>query len=137
MADLPFLDTNILLRHLRQDIPHQSPQATAFIERIEQGEQQVRTAVTVVFETVSTLQRCYKAAKADIRANLLPILELPGIVLPGKRRFRRVFDLYVSANIAFADAYHAVLMQQWKLTEIVSFDRELDRVPGIKRVEPS
>ena len=136
MAAIAFLDTNILLRHLRQDIPQQSTKATALIERIEQGQLKVRTADTVVFETVYTLQRTYKVAKADIRANLLPILELPGVVLSGKRRFRRVFDLYVNLNIAFADAYYAVLMQQWKLSEIVSFDQELDEVPGIRRVEP-
>lgn len=135
-ADLPFLDTNILLRHLRQDVPHQSPRATAFIARIERGAIKARTADTVVFETVYTLQRSYRVAKADIQSNPLPILELPGVVLPGKRRFRRVFDLYVTLNIAFADAYHATLMHQLKLTEIVSFDQELDRVPGIVRIEP-
>jgi predicted nucleic acid-binding protein len=136
MAALPFLDTNILLRHLRHDIPHQSQRATAFIERIERGELKVRTAETVIFEAVYTLQRTYKVPKADIRANLLPIIELPGLVLPGKRRFRRVFDLYVDLNLPFADAYHVGLMQQWKLTEIISFDQELDRVPGISRREP-
>ncbi len=61
---------------------------------------------------------------------------MPGIVLPGKRRFRHVFDLYVRLNIAFADAYHVVLMDQLGLEEIVTFDREFDRVPRIKRVEP-
>ncbi len=58
----------------------------------------------------------------------------PGILLPGKRRFRQVFDLYVDRNISYADAYYAVLMGQLKLDGIVSFDPELDRVPGLRRV---
>jgi predicted nucleic acid-binding protein len=66
----------------------------------------------------------------------LPLLELPGIGLPGKRWLRTVFDLYVQLNLSFGDAYHAVLMQRLGLTRIVSFDRGLDRVPGITRVEP-
>lgn len=33
-----FLDTNILLRHLLQDDPQQSPRATAFLLRVENGE---------------------------------------------------------------------------------------------------
>jgi predicted nucleic acid-binding protein len=132
----PFLDTNILLRHLLQDHPQQSPHATAYLERIEQGEIQVRTADTVIFEIVFTLQRRYGQSKVTIQQAVLPLLELPGILLPGKRRFRRVFDLYVKLNISFADAYHAVLMQQEGLEEIIAFDREFDRIPHLRRTEP-
>src|SRR5687768_5695266 len=121
---LPFLDTNILLRHLLGDDPEQSPRATAYLQRIEQGQQRVRTADTVIFETVFTLQRSYHQPKARIREALLPLIELPGIVLPSKRRFRKVLDLYVDLNLPFADAYHAVLMEQLKLDTIVSFDRD-------------
>jgi predicted nucleic acid-binding protein len=46
-------------------------------------------------------------------------------------------DLYVNLNLSFADAYYAVLMERLHLTEIVTFDKEFDRVPGITRVEPS
>ena len=134
---LPFLDTNIFLRHLRADHPDHSPKATAYLTRIEQGEFKARTAETVIIETVYTLQRLYRQPKAAIRDALLPLIELPGIVLPSKRRFRETFDLYVNLNLPFADAYHAVLMKHLKLTEMVSFDRDFDRIPGITRVEPS
>lgn len=131
-----FLDTNILLRHLLQDHPEQSPKATAYLARIERGEFKARIADTVVFEAVFTLQRYYHQPKAKIRDALLPLIELPGIILPGKRHLREVFDLYVDLNLPFADAYHAVLMGRLKLDEIVSFDTEFDRVPGITRREP-
>ncbi len=68
---------------------------------------------------------------------MLPLFELPGIVLPGKRRFRKVFDLHVDLNLSFVDAYHAVLMRQLGLNEIVTFDKQLDRVPGVKRRAPN
>lgn len=132
----PFLDTNILLRQLRQDHATFSPRATAYLARIEQGEIQVRTSDLVVLEVVFTLQRTYKLPKAAIRDAFLPLLELPGIILPEKHRYRRVFELYVEMNISFADAFHAVLMRQLKITEIVSFDAEFDRIPGITRREP-
>jgi predicted nucleic acid-binding protein len=133
---LRFLDTNILLRHLLQDQPTQSPSATRYLAAIEAGQEKARLADTVVFETVFTLQRQYGVPRADIRDKLWPLIDLPGIVLPGKRRLREVFDLYVTYNISFADAYHAVLMKQSKLNEIVSYDRGFDKIPGIKRVEP-
>ena len=133
---IPFLDTNILLRHLLDDHPEQSPRATAYLARVEAGDVRVRIAETVVFETVFTLQRQYGHSRAAIRDTLLPLIDLPGIILPGKRRFRRVFDLYVDLNLPFVDAYHAVLMDDLGLTEIVTFDREFDRVPGVTRLEP-
>jgi predicted nucleic acid-binding protein len=136
MAATRFLDTNVFLRHLRQNHPDFSPRATAYLARVERGELKVRTADTVIFETVYTLQRSYRQLKPDIRAAFLPLVELPGILLPGKRRFRKVFTYYVDDNISFADAYHAVLMEGLKLTEISSYDREFDRISTIQRVEP-
>ncbi|MDO8691061.1 MAG: PIN domain-containing protein [Dehalococcoidia bacterium] len=133
---LAFLDTNVILRHLLGDHPDHSPRATAFLHRIEHGETQVRTADTVVFEVVFTLERRYRLPKAVIRDALLPLIDLPGIVLPGKRRLHQAFDTYVDLNISFADAYHAALMQQLKLDRIVTFDKEFDRVAGVQRVEP-
>src|SRR5579859_4320725 len=100
----PFLDTNILLRHLLDDHPNHSPRAKAYLTRIEQGEIRVRTSDTVIFETVFTLQRRYRSSRSEIRDNLLPLIELPGVDLPGKRAYRKVFDLYVNLNIPFADA---------------------------------
>jgi predicted nucleic acid-binding protein len=133
---LPFLDTNIFLRHLRQDHPDHSPRATAYLARIEAGQTRARTADTVVFEAVFTLQKLYGQPRAAIRDALLPLIELPGIVLPGKRRLRRAFDLYVQANVSFADAYHATLVESLDLAEIISFDQGLDRIPGLTRTEP-
>jgi predicted nucleic acid-binding protein len=133
---LPFLDTNVLLRHLLQDHPDQSPRATAYLQRIEHGEIDVRTSDIVVFEIVFTLERTYKRSKTSIRDGLTALLDLPGIVLPGKRRIKQALDLYAELNIPFPDAYFAVLMGQLKLTEIVSFDRDFDRIPGITRIEP-
>lgn len=132
----PFLDTNIVLRHVLGDHPDQSPRATAFLQQVENGLLRVHTSDVVVFEVVFTLQRTYRIPKADIPDVVLPLLALSGIVLPGKRRFIRVFELYVEHNIAFADAYHAVLMQQRGLTQIVSFDLEFDRISAITRIGP-
>jgi predicted nucleic acid-binding protein len=131
-----FLDTNVLLRHLLQDHSAQSSNVTRYLAAIEAGQEKARIADTVIFETVFTLQRQYGVPKLNIRDTLLPLIDLSGIILPGKRRLREVFDLYVIYNISFADAFHAVLMKRWGLSEIVSYDRGFDKIPGIIRVEP-
>jgi uncharacterized protein len=136
VAALPFLDTNIVLRHLLGDHPDHSPRATAYIQQIERGQIRVRTAETVIFETVFVLERGLRHPKASIRAGVTKVLDLPGIVLPGKRRLRRALALYVDKNLPLVDAYHAVLMADLGLTDIVSFDRDYDRLPGLRRIEP-
>ncbi len=137
MPALPFVDANIFLRHLTQDHPDHSPRATAFLSRIEAGEVRARTADTVIFETVFTLEKQYREPRSRIRAVLLPLVMLPGMVLRNKRRMRRAFAHYVrTPALSFADSYHVALMESLKLREIVSFDRGLDRVPTITRKEP-
>jgi len=136
MSEEQFLDTNIFLRHLLGDDPAQSPRATAYFQAIEQGRSRARISEIIIFEVVFTLERGYHRSKAEIQSAVLPLLELPGIVLPGKRKFRAVFRLYIEQNISFADAYHVVMMRKLELAEIVSFDRDFDRIPNIKRVEP-
>jgi predicted nucleic acid-binding protein len=133
---LPFLDTDILMRHFLQDHPDHSPRATAYIARVERGEIQVRISEIVVFETVFLLSRHYKQSKEVVRDLVLGFLALPGVVMPGKRHFTRVFELYVELNVAFADAYHIALMERQGLDEVVTFDREFDHAAGIRHVEP-
>lgn len=125
-----------MLRHLLGDHPDHSPRATALIERIEEGQLQVRIADTVVFETVFVLEHSLKQSKAHVRDALIGLLDIPGIVLPGKRRMRRVLSLYVEKNIPFVDAYHCELMVGLGLNEMISFDHHYDRIPGLRRVEP-
>jgi len=132
----PFLNTNVILRHLLNDVPEQFPRAHALLMRIESGDLRVRTTDTVVSETVFMLQRVYKKTPQEIRDVLVPLLELPGISLTGKPVIREAFRLYVDAKLPFADAYHAALMADLGLTEIYTFDRHFDRCPGITRRDP-
>ena len=108
----PFLDTNILLRHFLQDHPVLLPTATAIIGCIEQGALQARTSDIVIFEPVYTLQRTYKQSRPTIASGLLALLDLPGVLLPGKTRYHQVFSEYCSRSLGFADCFHLVLMRR-------------------------
>ena len=133
----PVLDTNVVLRHLLQDSQDLSPRATEFIRRIEEGWQRVRLPSTAIFEAVFTLQKLYLQPRRAIMDGLLPIIEIPGVEVGGKPSLRSVFELYVRfPSLSFADAYHAQLALEEGSGQIVSFDRGLSRVPGIKRIEP-
>jgi predicted nucleic acid-binding protein len=131
-----FLDSNVLLRHLLGDHADQSPRATVLLAGVERGEIEVHTCDTVVFEVVFTLERTYRQSKRAIADALLPLLEMRKVNLPGKRRYRLAFDLYVQHNLPFADAYHAAVMESLGIDEVISFDRHFDRIPGLTRTEP-
>jgi predicted nucleic acid-binding protein len=136
MARLPLLDTNPILRHVLDDHPEHSPLSHALFAAIEGGIVSVRTTDTVLFEAAFTLERYYKVPRETIRATLLDLLQLTGIVLAGKRSYRRVFDLWVEQpRLSFADCYHAALIERLRLPAIISFDRGFDHLPGIRRIE--
>jgi predicted nucleic acid-binding protein len=133
---LPFLDTNIFLRHLIGEPEEQAQKATSYFEKIERGEVKVVTTPAVMFEIVFTLERFYKKNKLEIRDLILPILELPHIKIEGKQSLKKIFDIYIDKNISFIDAYHAIFMEKEGLNEVISFDRDFDRIEGIKRIKP-
>ena len=137
MAGLPLLDTNPILRHALDDHPDHSPRSHALFARVEQGQERLRLTDAVVFEAAFTLERFYKVPRVAIRTTLLDIIQLPGLVLPGKQAYRQMFDLWVSQpKLSFADCYHVVFVQRHNLPAIVTFDQDFDRVPGLTRREP-
>lgn len=134
---LPFIDSNIVLCHFHGEHPDHSPRSTALLAGIERGELEAQLSDMVVFETVFTLERSYKVPKARIRDAMLALLALPGIVLPGKQRYIRIFEIYVEHNLPFGDAYIAAEMERHGATELYSFDKQFDRIPGMTRLEPT
>src|SRR5438552_6753850 len=103
------LDSNIFIRHLANNNPVQSPACFALIQAIEQGKIKAWTSDLVIAEVVFVLssKRIYGLDRETIRDLLLPLINLPGIKLLNKRLYERVFDLYVSLNIDYTDAYNA------------------------------
>ena len=135
---MPFLDSNILIRHLTNDDPTRGRACFALIQAIERGETSVWTSELVVAEAVFVLSNThtYDLDRETIRDLLLPLIDLPGLKLPQKRLYRRVFELYTSLPIDYVDAYHVALMERRGSTEILSYDRHFDQVEGIQRREP-
>jgi predicted nucleic acid-binding protein len=135
---VPFLDTNIILRHLLGDDPQFGPACQALFQAIERGEAAVWTSDLVIAEVVFVLsnKRTYNIDRETIRDSLLPIIELPGIKLANKRLYRRVLALYTSLPLDYIDAYHAALMEQRESRELYSYDAHFDRLPGIRRLVP-
>ena len=135
---LPFLDSNILLRHLTNDDPERGQACFALIQAIERGGLSAWTSELVIAEVVFVLsnKNTYNLPRETIRDLLLPLINLPGLKLPHKRLYRRIFELYTTLSLDYIDAYHVALMERRGSVEVLSYDRHFDRVGGIQRREP-
>ena len=131
-----FVDTNILLRYLTRDDEQKALRALNLLMKVERGEEKVITSSLVIFETIFTLQRFYKVPRPRIKELILPIISLRGLQLPGKNVYYHAFDLYITKNISFADAYNAAYMLSEKVPNVYSWDTDFDKIEGINRLEP-
>jgi len=133
-----FLDTNILLHYFTGNPANQAARARRLLQQVESSEEKVVTSVMVLFETVFTLQRTYKVQKGDIQQMVADVISLPGVQLAGKRLYLRALAIYAeNAPLSFADAYNAAFMEDRDITEIYSWDTDLDKLGTVTRVEPA
>ncbi len=131
-----FLDTNILLRYLTRDDERKAQRALNLLMRIEQGEEKVITSSLVIFETVYTLQSLYKVPRPIIKEQILSIISMRNLSLPDKSLYYQAFNLYVTKNISFADAFNAAYMLAERVPNVYSWDRDFAKIEGIVRLEP-
>ena len=135
-----FVDTNVILRYLTKDDEAKAEACYRLFKRVESGEEELFTCEAIVSEVVYVLsshRAPYRLSGEEIRDRLVPILTLRGLRLPQKRVYLEALDLYASSPfLDFEDALAAAHMRRNGVAEIMSYDRDFDRVPGLRRVEP-
>ena len=137
---MDFLDTNIILRYLTGDDEAKAEACYELLERVRQGNKELFTCEAVITEVVYVLSSprlSYQLSRREIRARLSPILSLQGLRIPNKSIYFRALDIYVAhPQLDFEDAIAVAYMERIGVTQIVSYDRDFDRIDGIERIEP-
>ena len=135
-----FLDANVILRYLTRDDAAKAQACYELFQRVQRGEEELAACEAIVVEVVYVLSSPrlpYRLDPEQIRARLLPILELRGLKLPHKRVCLRALEVYASTPaLDFEDALAVAHMEQLGITRIVGYDRDFDRVAGFRRTEP-
>lgn len=135
-----FLDTNVILRFLTRDDEEKAQASFELFRRVSLGEEELFTCEAIVAEVVFVLvsrRGPYRLTHEEIRDRLVPILTLRGLRLPQKRVYLAALDLFASASfLDFEDALVIAHMQRQGIEEVVSYDRDFDRISGVQRVEP-
>jgi predicted nucleic-acid-binding protein len=124
------------LRFILADHPRQSPASRRLFERVVRGSECVRLPEVALCDVVWTLSSFYKRPKAEIRQFVLDVLAVDGVQMERKAIARNALELFATKNVDFSDAMIASEMLNNGESEICSFDRDFDRVGGVKRMEP-
>jgi len=133
-----FLDSNVLIHAAVEQDPRQHARSVALIDRLRRAEERVHITDLVMIEVAVNLrfERAGRLSKQEVVDFLLPLTQLDSVEVANKAAWPRAFDLYVAQNLDLSDAHIAALMEFSGESELYSFDRDFDRIPGITRMEP-
>ena len=126
------LDTNVLIRHLTGDPPEMAARASAYLLS---GRDLVLSDL-VVAEIVYVLESFYQQTRQQVAGLVAAVVSSSRYQVQDRDLLIRSIEIYLDHRIDFTEAYLAATAEKVGITEIASFDRAIDRVPIITRVEP-
>ncbi len=126
------LDTNILVRHLVQDDPVQSPKATEFIEQRLTERDPGFISTVVMAETAWVLERVYALADDEVAATIERILQIEVLVVENESDVFTAMMAVREGRGSFADALIGAIDAQAGCSRTLTFDRKALRLPGFE-----
>lgn len=127
-----FVDTNVLVRHLTGDPRGMAARATAYLR----GEAELLLVDLVVAETVYVLESFYEAPRDVVAGAMRSLIAFPSVVCVDPALLLRALEVYELQRLDFAEAYLVACAESTGVRAIASFDRSIDRVSTVVRVEP-
>lgn len=138
MPERAFIDTNLFLRYLTNDIPEQADAVDALLQQAETGTVQLYTNRLVIAEIVWTLERFYKKTKPEVRDAVLAILNTSGLSVEARDQLLQAAVWYEEKNLDFIDACIAAELFEAGPDTIYTFNRKhFGRFPFLNVQTPS
>jgi len=134
-----FIDTNVLLRYLLDDVPEQADVVESLLRQAARGELTLHANALVLAEIVWACESYYQLAKEEIQDKALMILNTPGLEVADRDLITEAIFTYADENIDFVDAFNGCWMKQQDIDEtIYSFDQKhYKRIQGIRAKTPT
>jgi predicted nucleic acid-binding protein len=126
------IDTNVLVRHLTGDPPEMAARATAYLRTARE----LLLTDLVAAETVYVLESFYQAPRGKVAEALRSLIAFDSIVCVDPALLLRAIEVYETDRIDFAEAYLVACAETTGISKVASFDRSIDRINTIKRIEP-
>lgn len=125
------IDASVVIRFLVNDDPLKAEKFEKFLTSKRKG---TLSDVTVA-EILWTLKSFYKVEKQALIDSLKILLSRRGIICD-KRLLLNALSFYENYNVSFIDAYVSAVAIKNKSKKVLSFDKDFDKIKGIKRIEP-
>jgi predicted nucleic-acid-binding protein len=127
-----FVDTNVLVRHLTGDPPNMAARATAYLGT----ERELLLTDLVVAETVYVLESFYETPRDQVAQAVRSLVAFDSILCVDRALLLRAIEVYETDRIDFAEAYLVACAESTGVSKVASFDRSIDRINTIERIEP-
>ncbi|HVL22784.1 MAG TPA: PIN domain-containing protein [Thermomicrobiales bacterium] len=135
--EIASIDTTILLRHLLQDHDEHSPRASALLLDVRKGTKRIFCPSTVIFEAIHALHRRANIPHPAVAMALTNLIELPNFVMTDEPVVIAALEFCTQQSpLDDADCYHLALTRELAMSRIYTFDKKMDRFPGVERIEP-
>jgi predicted nucleic-acid-binding protein len=131
-----FVDTNVFLRFLVNDLPEQADHCEAIFRKAVTGEEALYTTDMVVAEIIWVLESYYDLPRIEVRSKVEKILNTQNLTCDNKETIIHALNLYDEKNIDYIDAYNACILKLKGIGEVYSYDKHYDRMSWLKRIEP-
>ena len=128
-----FVDTNVLVRHLTGDPAAQARRATDFLARADE----LLLTDLVAAEVVYVLESFYEVERSRVAELLRAILGFRSIVVLDAALLLRALEVYEVDRLDFAEAYLVASAETSGVGAIASFDRSIDKLSSVRRIEPA
>jgi predicted nucleic-acid-binding protein len=125
------VDTNILVRHLTGEPADQARRAARFLR----DAMRLELPSLIVAELVYVLESVYERTRPQVAALVRAVLAHPPMRAPEEALVLRATELYETTRADFAEAYLAAAAERSD-GMVASFDRDLDRIDTVTRIEP-
>lgn len=126
------VDTNVLIRHLTGDPPDLADRASAYLAAAGA----LVLPDLILAEVVYVLESFYEVPRNRVAEMARSIISFGSIRTVDAGLLLRAIEVYEVHRIDFSDAYLVASAESAGIDDIASFDRSIDRVPTISRVEP-
>lgn len=127
-----FVDTNVLVRHLIGDPPKLSARATAYL----QSESELLVADLIIAETIYVLESFYEVSRPEISEAMRALIVMESVSVVDAPLLLRAVEIFEYDRLDFAEAYLVASAESTGVLQVAPFDRSIDRVKSITRVEP-
>jgi len=127
-----FVDTNILVRHLTGDPPAMAERATAYLASADR----LFLADLIVAETVNVLESYYEVPRDQVAQAMRSLIAFAAMKTVDPALLLRAIEVYEIDRLDFDEAYLVACAESTGVGTVASFDKSIDRVKTVTRIEP-